>query len=207
MQIRVQNKRKSVRKSIYVGDVSRTQIKPTGWKWLDEIPVYPQERFAYHKRPFWHVLCLKRIGLPCCILFVITVTCSLQIILLSNYSLLIISVLAENTLLKTTCHFLLLLVGFNTLTYLKDYDWSPILLDHQGSFLAPLPGREALLVSGSWQGKIITTCWNLLSHVTMENHPLRGLFEVSSPCPEPQLVTPQPTAPTKILNMKSLRVW
>ena len=31
----------------------------------------------------------------------------------------------------------------------------------------------------------------------MENNPLRGLFGVSSPRPEPQLVTPQPTAPTK----------
>ena len=27
----------------------------------------------------------------------------------------------------------------------------------------------------------------------MENNPLRGLFEVSSPRPEPQLATPQPT--------------
>ena len=27
----------------------------------------------------------------------------------------------------------------------------------------------------------------------MENNPLRGLFGVSSPCPEPQLDTPQPT--------------
>ena len=31
----------------------------------------------------------------------------------------------------------------------------------------------------------------------MENNPLRGLFGVSSPRSEPQLVTPQPTAPTK----------
>ena len=31
----------------------------------------------------------------------------------------------------------------------------------------------------------------------MENHPLRGLFGVSSPRPEPQLVSPQPTAPTE----------
>ena len=44
----------------------RTRIKPTWWKWLDEIPVYPQEHFAYCKRPFWPVLCLKGIGLPCC---------------------------------------------------------------------------------------------------------------------------------------------
>ena len=31
----------------------------------------------------------------------------------------------------------------------------------------------------------------------MENNPLRGLFGVSSPRTEPQLATPQPTAPTK----------
>ena len=31
----------------------------------------------------------------------------------------------------------------------------------------------------------------------MENNPLRGLFRVSSPRPEPQSATPQPTAPTK----------
>ena len=31
----------------------------------------------------------------------------------------------------------------------------------------------------------------------MENNPLRGLFEVSSFRPEPQLVAPQPTAPTE----------
>ena len=31
----------------------------------------------------------------------------------------------------------------------------------------------------------------------MENNPLRGLFGVSSPRLEPQLATPQPTAPTE----------
>ena len=31
----------------------------------------------------------------------------------------------------------------------------------------------------------------------MENNPLRGLFGVSAPCPEPQLATPQPTEPTE----------
>ena len=39
--------------------------------------------------------------------------------------------LAENTLLKTACHFLLLRVGFDTLTYRKDYDTSPIRVGHQ----------------------------------------------------------------------------
>ena len=31
----------------------------------------------------------------------------------------------------------------------------------------------------------------------MEHNPLRGLFGVSSPRPEPQLATPQPTTPTE----------
>src|SRR3990170_496647 len=56
----------------------------------------------------------KRIGLPCCTLVTISSCHLLQIILLSNYSLPIISVLAENTLLKIACHFLLLLVGFDS---------------------------------------------------------------------------------------------
>ena len=44
--------------------------------------------------------------------------------------LLIISALADITLLKTTCHFLLLVVGFDTLTYRKGYNWSHILVGH-----------------------------------------------------------------------------
>ena len=41
--------------------------------------------------------------------------------------------LAENTLLKTAYHFRLLLVRFDTLTYRKDYDRSPILVGHHCS--------------------------------------------------------------------------
>ena len=92
----------------------------------------------------------KRIGPPCCTLFTSVTCCSLQFILLQNYLLPLISVLAENTLLKTAYHFLLLLVGFDTLTYRKDYNRSPILVGHQDSFPAPLPGSVALLVSGTW---------------------------------------------------------
>ena len=80
----------------------------------------------------------KRIGPPCCTLFTFVTCYSLQIILSQNYLLPIVSVLAENTLLKTAYHFILLLVGFDTLTYQKDYDRSPILVGHEDSFLAPL---------------------------------------------------------------------
>ena len=50
----------------------------------------------------------------------------------------IISVLAETTLLEIACHFLLLFVGFDTLTYRKDYDRSPILVGHQRSLFVGL---------------------------------------------------------------------
>ena len=92
----------------------------------------------------------KRIGPSCCTLFTFITCYPLQITLSQNYLLPIISVLAENTLLKTAYHFLLLLVGFDTLTYRKDYDRSPILVGHQDSFLAPLPGSVAPLVGGIW---------------------------------------------------------
>ena len=75
----------------------------------------------------------KRIGPPCCTLFTFVTCCSLQIILSQNYLLPLISVLAENTLLETSYHLLLLLIGFDTLTYRKDYDRSPILVGHQTS--------------------------------------------------------------------------
>ena len=76
----------------------------------------------------------KRIGPPCCTLFTFVTCYSLQFILSQNYLLPLISVLAENTLLKTAYHFLLLLVGFDTLTYQKDYDRSPILVGHHSSW-------------------------------------------------------------------------
>ena len=73
----------------------------------------------------------KRIGTSCCTLFTFIACYPLPITLSQKYLLPIISVLAENTLLKTAYHFLLLLVGFDTLTYRKDYDRSPILVGHQ----------------------------------------------------------------------------
>src|SRR5919106_818966 len=110
----------------------------------------PRERFSYYKSLFRLVLSYKRIGPPCCTLFTFVTCCSLRFILSQNYLLPLISVLAENTLLKTAYHFLLLLVGFDTLTYLKDYDRSPILVGHQDSFLAPLLGSVAPLIGGIW---------------------------------------------------------
>ena len=117
---------------------------------LTIIPMCPRERFFYIRISPGLSFATKRIGAPCCTLFTFVTCFLLQIILSQNYLSPIVSVLAENTLLKTAYHFLLLLVGFDTLTYRKDYDRSPILVGHQDSFLAPLPGSEAPLVGGIW---------------------------------------------------------
>ena len=97
----------------------------------------------------------KRIGPPCCTIFTFVTICSLQFILSQNYLLPLISVLAENTLLKTAYHFLLLLVGFDTLTYRKDYDRSPILVGHQVG-LAPVGIR------GYFKITRLTRSWYLI---------------------------------------------
>ena len=95
---------------------------------LTIIPMCPRERFALYKSLFRLVLCYKK---DWATLLHVCYSCYLsQIILLSDYLLPTISVLAEITLLKTAFHFLLLLVGFDTLTYQKDYDRSPILVGH-----------------------------------------------------------------------------
>ena len=121
---------------------------------LTIIPMCPRERFPSYKSFSRLVLLLQKVlghlSAPYLLL--------LLVILSQNYLLPLISALAENTLLETAYHFLLLLVGFDTLTYRKDYDRSPILVGHQDSFLAPLPGSEAPLVGGIWLGKIYIVC-------------------------------------------------
>ncbi|KAK1699288.1 hypothetical protein QYE76_015985 [Lolium multiflorum] len=51
----------------------------------------------------------------------------------------------NESFIETACQHLLLLFGFDTLTYRRYYDTPPILVGHQDYFLAPLPGSEALL--------------------------------------------------------------
>ena len=115
---------------------------------LTIIPMCPRERFSLYKSLSRLVLCYKKDWATLlhfiyfCYLLLVT-NCPI-----TKLSVTYISVLAENTLLETSYHFLLLLVGFDSLTYLKDYDRSPIIVGHQDYFLALLPGSEAPLVSG-----------------------------------------------------------
>ena len=98
---------------------------------LTIIPMCPRERFSLYNSLSRLVLCYKKDWATLlhfiyfCYLLLVT------IYLISKLSITTYFSLAENTLLKTAYHFLLLLVGFDTLTYGKDYDRSPILVGHQ----------------------------------------------------------------------------
>ena len=89
---------------------------------LTIIPMCPRERFSIYKSLSRFLLCYKKDWATLlhfiyfCYVFLVTNYLAI------NYLLPTISMLAEITLLKTTCHFLLLLIGFHTLTYRKDYD-------------------------------------------------------------------------------------
>ena len=100
---------------------------------LTIIPMCPRERFPLYKSLPRLVLFYKNDWAIFLHLIYFFTCYPLQITLSQNYLLPIISVLAENTLLKTAYHFLLLLVVFNTLTYRKGYDRSPTFVGHHSS--------------------------------------------------------------------------
>ena len=140
----------------------------------------------------------KGLGYLAALLLLLSLLARYKLSCYQTTPLLTISALADITLLKTTCHFLLLLVGFNTLTYRKELQLIPYTCGSSRLFSSAIAGEWSAF--GKWnlvRKHLYSVCWNLLSLVTMENNPLRGLFGVSSPRPEPQLATPQPTAPTE----------
>src|SRR3954469_15734618 len=85
-------------------------------------------------------------------LFVVFITCSLFCCLIRKPLKICLLSIHRYFLLHTTVQHLLLLVGIDTPIYQKYYDTPPILVGHQDNFLAPLPGSEALLKSGTGKG-------------------------------------------------------
>ena len=98
---------------------------------LTTSPVCPQERFSLYKfSPLAYPL-LKTIGTLAApqhhLLYLILLSCFLY---QKTHKKLPFST-CRYSLSKITCHYLLLLIGFDTLTYRKGYDRSPTLVGHQ----------------------------------------------------------------------------
>ena len=106
---------------------------------LTIIPMCPRELLSHYKELSSLIICYKKDWATLLhfiyfiYLLLVTIYLITKLILLPT-----ISVLAEKTLLKAAYHFLLLLVGFDTLTYRKDYDRSPTLVGHHPSIHASL---------------------------------------------------------------------
>jgi hypothetical protein len=116
-------------------------------KALDEIPVCPQERLVIISKTTGLSFAIKRIGPLTTISTIVFYFLVHYYSALSNTSKNPFASICSDSLIKTACQHLLLLVGFDTLIYQKYYDTPPVLVGHQDYFLAPLPGSVALLKS------------------------------------------------------------
>jgi hypothetical protein len=122
---------------------------------------------------------LERIGPLAAITIIVFYLLILYLLALPNIPENPFASIYSESLIKTACQHLLLLVGFDTLIYRKYYDTPPILVGHQDYFLAPLPGSEALLKSGIGKGNFrCEYCFYfcLLFYFAMEKSPFGSLF-------------------------------
>jgi hypothetical protein len=95
---------------------------------------------------------LERIGPLAAIIVIVFYLLILYLLALPNTPENPFASIYSESLIKTSCQHLLLLVEFDTLIYQKYYNTPPILVGHQDYFLVPLPGSEALLKSGIGKG-------------------------------------------------------
>ena len=102
-----------------------------------KLPMCPQERLAIISKPTGLSFAKERIGPLAAI-----VTLALYLLVLYLFAIrknpdkLFASVYSES-LIKTICQHLLLLVGFDTLIYRKYYDTPPILVGHHYPYYGP----------------------------------------------------------------------
>jgi hypothetical protein len=135
----------------------------------------PQERLVIISNTTGLSFALERIGLLTTIIIIVLYLLVLYLLALSNIPENPFASIYSESLIKTVCQYLLLLIGFNTLIYRKYYDTPPILVGHQDYFLAPLQGSEALLKSGIGKGNFCCE-YHFLFYFIMEKSPFGSLF-------------------------------
>jgi hypothetical protein len=96
-------------------------------KALDKTPVYPQEHLVIISNTTGLSFALERIGPLAAIIITIFYLLILYLSALSNTPKNPFASIYSDSLIKTACQHVLLLVGFDTLIYQKYYDTPPIL--------------------------------------------------------------------------------
>jgi hypothetical protein len=107
-------------------------------KALDKIPVCPQERLVIISNATGLSFALERIGTLAAIIITIFYLLVLYLSALSNTPKNPFASIYIDSLIKTVCQHLLLLIGFDTLIYRKYYDTPPILVGHHPPTPSPL---------------------------------------------------------------------
>jgi hypothetical protein len=102
-------------------------------KALDEIPVCPQERLVIISNTTGLSFALERIGPLAAIIITVFYLLILYLSALSKTPKTPFASIYSDSLIKTACQHLLLLVGFDTLIYQKYYDIPPILVGHHST--------------------------------------------------------------------------
>jgi hypothetical protein len=100
-------------------------------KALDKTPVCPQERLVIISNTTGLSFDLERIGPLASIIITVIYLLVLYLSALSNTPENLFASIYSDSLIKTTCQHLLLLIGFDILIYRKYYDTPPILVGHQ----------------------------------------------------------------------------
>jgi hypothetical protein len=114
-------------------------------KHLTETPVCPRERLVIISYTTGLSFALERIGPLAAIVITIFYLLALYLFALPNTPENSFASIYSESLIKTTCQHLLLLVGFDTLIYRKYYDTPPIIVGHQrGVFLFEGTGSGGL---------------------------------------------------------------
>jgi hypothetical protein len=113
-------------------------------KHLTETLVCPQERLVIINNTTGLSFALERIGPLAAIIITVFYLLVFYLSALSNILENPFASIYSESLIKTTCQHLLLLVGFDTLIYRKYYDTPPILVGHHK--LSSIPGKSMLKV-------------------------------------------------------------
>jgi hypothetical protein len=100
-------------------------------KHLTETPVCPQECLVIISNTIGLSFALERIEPLAAIITTVFYLLILYLSLLSNTTENPFASIYSDSLIKTACQHLLLLIGFDTLIYRKYYDTPPILVGHQ----------------------------------------------------------------------------
>jgi hypothetical protein len=107
-------------------------------KHLTETPVCPRERLVIISYTTGLSFALERIGPLAAIIITVFYLFALYLFALPNTPKNLFASIYNESLIKTTCQHLLLLVGSDTLIYRKYYDTPPILVGHHGFLVVDL---------------------------------------------------------------------